>query len=1052
MQALLDGHVSRRSLGRSLTTTLRASCEHNIPPFDASVQSSTEYFHLFGQKYETSLCPFFQPDPAAGLPATCKGRAQIYEPKPRQQHAPRLSSSRQGEESTSSDMLSRAMQRWFTQLRRIQSLLHNLRRDSDNPSAVSYRLLTWQKIKLAKGFTGGFPAWWMVRPVKVHGSPDSLPDNLPSVLELEQIFADFRTNFRTLESWNLRHRTQILKATAGEHAKKAFQMVLGDSEASQVHCFHAERNATVIGVDAATTQVHLDTDLAEDSGSLWFLDDVSATVKKVGPCVFEVQSDRLLCPGQDLRCIRQIDDPEDMAAMLKAFWEQRWNRSVPPSEQDWTRILGFARAYLPRLPFALPPLTISQWDTINRRYKPNSATGPDGFHYLDLLKMPLDFKEALLSLLRSVEHGGRWPQQLLNGFGICVPKHSQAKQVSEFRPIIVLSTIYRSWSALRSKSLLQCLSAHSPDGFRGFLQQREAGDVWHYIQSQVELSLQQSLPLAGVISDVRKAFESIPRDPLFAVAHHVGIPAFLLDAWRSFLQSFQRRFVIHEATSEPILSTWGLPEGDSLSVVGMCLIDLCWDAYQRVLSPRTVPLSYVDNFEVLARSCAEVLTGYATMEQHMSLWSLELGNAKTSFWSTSAADRAALKRLGKPVVLQTADLGGARTFCRRRGPGSQQTRIDALSPLWSKLRRACLYPHTKEYILRQAFWPAALHAIGISLLPWKTIQGLRTQASRALGHGLAGSNPAIRLALLSHDMTADPGFYQLKRVVFDFRRFMRRMPSLLESWISYMDHYEGTFFSGPFSIELILWTVREPPLYSLITMAAAMIFWGFPPAHCRPCLRMPGASESPERLAIAVTLLGWMDFTGRLVAMSDGWVLLMLLVFVQLGKELFCVVPPKVNMIWLRGPFVIHVGLLTQWPIGPRSALCTMKFAFNTWMQCLFGSFLLWRWLSTFCRAAIPGCRDVNSYWWLRRIWQTVFKFLRFLRFGMICSQMVVVSGLVALHWQCQRGRWFLRNTMQLSLPDQHRDYNKIPTELNWQRCSQQCDGYTNSKFLEHSG
>ena len=159
------------------------------------------------------------------------------------------------------------------------------------------------------------------------------------------------------------------------------------------------------------------------------------------------------------------------------------------------------------------------------------------------------------------------------------------------------------------------------------------------------------------------------------------------------------------------------------------------------------------------------------------------------------------------------------TFCRRKGPGSQQTRIDALAPLWMRLKKASLYPHTKEYILRQAFWPAAFHAIGITLLPWKTVQGLRTQAAKALGHGLAGANPAVRLALLSQDMSADPGFYQLKRVILDFQRFLQRMPAILDSWISYMDHFDGALLSGPFSklieqFELIHWTVQEPPWFS----------------------------------------------------------------------------------------------------------------------------------------------------------------------------------------------------------------------------------------------
>ena len=210
---------------QAMDCTSWEAAQHAVPPFDASRHNSTEYFEAFGRQYEDSMGPYFEPDPARGLPAPCRGRAQVFAPRPQQLQAPRLAASRQGEETMASDMLCRAMQRWFTQLRRLQSLLHNVRRDSDHAAAVSYRLLTWQSIKLAKGFPGGL-AWWPLRPVQVQGSPAFIPEQLPAVALLEQIFMDFRSNFRALESWNLRHRSQILKVTAGEQAKKAFQEIL----------------------------------------------------------------------------------------------------------------------------------------------------------------------------------------------------------------------------------------------------------------------------------------------------------------------------------------------------------------------------------------------------------------------------------------------------------------------------------------------------------------------------------------------------------------------------------------------------------------------------------------------------------------------------------------------------------------------------------------------------------------------------------------------------------------------------------------------------------
>jgi hypothetical protein len=383
--------------------------------------------------------------------------------------------------------------------------------------------------------------------------------------------------------------------------------------------------------------------------------------------------------------------------------------------------------------------------------------------------MPLPYKEGLVSLLNAVEDGAAWPSQLLQGFGICLPKHERARDISEFRPIIVLSQVYRSWTALRSRSILQHLAHFAPDGVKGFLPQREAGDIWHYVQMVVELCLQQQQSLSGVISDVKKAFESVPRDPSIQVAIHMGLPSRVMLAWQRFLGSFHRRFLLHNQVGAPIPSNHGLPEGDGLSVVGMTLIDMCWDFYQRYFAPSTIPFSFVDNYELIATRCGDILRGFGVLEEYMSMWMLELSPSKTFFWSASPAARATLRRLGKTVALQTADLGGAMTFCRKRSAGSQMQRIAALDQLWQALRRVSLAPFLKEQVLRQALWCKAFHAIGISLLPWKEIQTLRTKAVRALGFGHAGANPAIRLGLLSHDVTTDPGGFQLLRVFMDFQ-------------------------------------------------------------------------------------------------------------------------------------------------------------------------------------------------------------------------------------------------------------------------------------------
>ena len=87
---------------------------------------------------------------------------------------------------------------------------------------------------------------------------------------------------------------------------------------------------------------------------------------------------------------------------------------------------------------------------------------------------------------------------------------------------------------MRARPLLAQLKHLVGPGVIGFMPGREAGEVWHYVQTLIEWALQSSQQLHGVVSDVRKAFESIPRTPLFAVMSFLGFPAPLLSAWSRF--------------------------------------------------------------------------------------------------------------------------------------------------------------------------------------------------------------------------------------------------------------------------------------------------------------------------------------------------------------------------------------------------------------------------------------------------------------------------------------------------------------------------------------
>ncbi|CAJ1392429.1 unnamed protein product [Effrenium voratum] len=252
---------------------------HAPPAHNQFTGTGTSYYHEFGRCYEDSFDGFTIAPLRPGLLPAHRGRCQHLHPQDRPFQPPLLKPSRHGEALPASDFLGRINHRWFTQLRRLQSLLHNLRRGSNDPTAIEYRLLTWEAIKKAKGFQNGFCSWWATRPIPTAAACCVFPVTLPTVTTMEAIYTDFHANYKALESWNVRQRCAILRARRAEHLKEAFHDITHREKAPLTHLTISEET-NIIYVDPTTWTVTTDKDILEDGSSTWLLEDTKADFKR----------------------------------------------------------------------------------------------------------------------------------------------------------------------------------------------------------------------------------------------------------------------------------------------------------------------------------------------------------------------------------------------------------------------------------------------------------------------------------------------------------------------------------------------------------------------------------------------------------------------------------------------------------------------------------------------------------------------------------------------------------------------------------------------------
>lgn len=763
--------------------------------------------------FEHSLDGFVQDLPAASLTSAHCGRASRLQPEKLTPTPRSCRASRPGEVQLVTDTIGKTVMMWFKQLRRFQSYRHSILAGQFHENAVQYRIELWTAIRRAKGFQVSFVHWWQQQDFAQVLGP--LPICPPDAQAAIMMYQAFHHAFRQYERWHIHQRQLVLQSKYDKTMKALFQD-LRKARPDQVHSFWSTTSFEVVAIREATRSILLNECVPDQLGQ-WFFQGrplpVRGNVEEL--LVFEHMPEIGVGDVLDFHC--HTATVADVHRQLQEFWAPKWNAQRPMDATTWQRITHFAAAFMPKIPLTLPPLCESDWKRAVRRFRPTAARGADGWAKLDLLHMDTVHTNNLLSLLTAVENNQvEWPAQLLEGLVIAIAKNVDAHQPNGFRPIVLLSIIYRCWASLRSRQLLRMLEPYIHADAHGFLPTREPAQTWLQIQAAVEVALQSRQPLAGIGTDFVKAFNCIQRAPLWHLAAAIGIPDTLLQPWKSYTEKFTRRFMVSNQVSSPTLSTQGFAEGCPLSVLAMALVDWGYQLYQYHYAPSIRHLSFVDNISMLGRETRDLIWAFFTLRAFLTMWGLSLDLDKTYVWGTTTEIRRQLACLGLRLVSDFSELGGALSFTAAHRVRFFLQRGESLQEKWQQLRRSRAPLHQKLRSLPGVFWARALHGALSTVFADAHLQKLRTQATKHLGLQLAGSNPMLRLSL-SQPPTADPGFYQLKTAILDFRRLCHKSPDLVHYWRIYMDRFDGALRDGPFSKMLsllngIAWKILTPPM------------------------------------------------------------------------------------------------------------------------------------------------------------------------------------------------------------------------------------------------
>lgn len=696
------------------------------------------------------------------------GRCCTERPKEKQFIVPPLKRSRPGKVNISYLGENWQHVKWCHQLRRLQSSVQLRSSPKQGAHMLQHAQELWHSIRRAPGFPKGFLTTWQQITPKSEGAPDKLPVIAPPLDLAQAVFTTFRQEFQSLEKLLNKTRSQKAKERRQENSHVVFKDV-AKPRAAPIQSLAEETVAQVIDISDDGLRVTCDKDWASHDQPLFGPQGTLDFIAREGPQLSFAKATALEI-GDQVRQEVFIGDVRQVFRAFTTYWDKMWLKHEDTPLERWEPFIHHLRQQ-DGAPGVMPlsPISVEEWKQTVRRKKSTTATGPDGVSRCDLERMPHSHVVALVTLINRIESEGLpWPKVVLQGHVSSLEKHGHAMGPADYRPITVLGLIYRVYASLRAKQALQWLDSFAEPHIIGNRPHRSTKHIWWSLSEHIEYCHHFDLDLAGLTTDVRKAFNCLPRQAVIACAHHYGLPPVLINCWHRAVSHIERFFIVEGACSDPCFATCGYPEGDPMSVVSMFLVNQAMHKWVMSQSKPCQPVSYVDNWELVSSQPESIIPAEQALASFVDEIDISLDTAKTYVWALSASGRKLLRRQFGDVKYDCKDLGGHVVYCKRATMHTISSRIKASQDIWTWLARSVAPDKQKMHVLSSVAWPRCLHAISSVRIGKEHVNKLRCAAMQALGWDKKGANSSLQFGI-SPFPKSDPGLYILIETVADFR-------------------------------------------------------------------------------------------------------------------------------------------------------------------------------------------------------------------------------------------------------------------------------------------
>ncbi|EYC25145.1 hypothetical protein Y032_0012g1725 [Ancylostoma ceylanicum] len=246
----------------------------------------------------------------------------------------------------------------------------------------------------------------------------------------------------------------------------------------------------------------------------------------------------------------------------------------------------------------------------------------------------------ITELFNQCLYTGNVPVKMADSLTVLIHKKGDPTELRNYRPISLLSVIYKLLTKVISKRIEDMLDAEQPREQAGFRKNYSTIDHLHAVNELIERSSEYKIPLYIAFIDYEKAFDTVEVNALWNVLQELGVHGQLITLLRGIYANAQSMIKVGEMTV-PIKICRGVRQGDTISpklftaTLEHVFRKLAWDEYGLSVSGNQLNnLRFADDVVLIAKSTEELQAMVNDLDKHSLHYGLNISTAKTKIMAS----------------------------------------------------------------------------------------------------------------------------------------------------------------------------------------------------------------------------------------------------------------------------------------------------------------------------------------------------------------------------------------------------------------------------------